>query len=120
VDATIGLPDLPDVPAWPSLAGSTHTPQLSSLVVVDFLDGNPATPRVCAYEGPAGAAWKPTGTTIDATGTIAIGPSATLIAIGDGYERIVREGDTYSLGAASGVLTFVSTPSPDGPSKGTA
>src|SRR6185369_2667773 len=44
VDATLGLPDLPNVIPWPSLAGSAHVLGLSSLVIVDFLDGNPATP----------------------------------------------------------------------------
>jgi len=47
VDATIGLPELNAVEYSPSVSGVTGTPKTGMACVVEFLDANPAKPRVC-------------------------------------------------------------------------
>jgi len=50
VDATIGLPDLNGVAFSPSVSGVTGTPTTGSGCVVEFLDANPAKPRIVGRE----------------------------------------------------------------------
>jgi hypothetical protein len=98
------LPPLARVEVW-GLGGAKVKPRPGSLVAVCFRDANPARPYVHALQPLALST--PTETTI----------SADTVKVGDGFARAVREGDTYTLGTATGVLTFVSTPDTNGASK---
>ncbi len=74
-------PELPNVDHW-SASGAASKPTAGSIVVVSFLDGDPGSPMIGAYEPLRFAGGAPTEATLDAT-TIKIGPtSATLIELG--------------------------------------
>lgn len=100
-------PPLPQrVPYAPALAGASCVVHAGTLAYVGFANADPGKPFLVRF----GAGASSTTTTIDA-GTV---------NIGDGYARIVREGDVYTVGAATGPITFVSTTDPNGPTKGKA
>ena len=104
VDATVA-PKLPTgVPYALSLAGSSCVPTQGTIAHVMFADGDPGQPVCVSFEGGGSS----TTTTINA-GTV---------NIGDGFAPLARVGDTYTLGTATGPLMFVSTPDPNGPTKG--
>lgn len=97
------LPILPAVDQW--LPGIRLTPNVGDQVIVQFRDANPTRP------GVVGAV--PLRTATPAAVTI----DAASVKLGDAFARLAREGDTYSLGTASGPLTFVSTLDPNGATK---
>jgi hypothetical protein len=120
VDATVA-PALPTgVPYAQALAGSSCVPTQGTIAHVMFADGDPGQPVCVGFERATavGVVVLPTAATIDATGAVNVGPSAGAVNLGDGFARLVREGDTYTLGTATGPLTFVSTLDPNGPTKG--
>lgn len=51
VRASPNLPDLVAVSMWPGVGGIKTTPQLSSIVMVDFAEGDPQRPRICRFVG---------------------------------------------------------------------
>lgn len=105
-DATFS-PQLPTrVPYAPALAGATCIVPQGTLAYVGFANADPSKPYLVRF----GAGATSTTTTIDA-GTV---------NIGDGFARIVREGDVYTVGVATGPITFVSTTDTNGPTKGRA
>lgn len=121
VDASVAPPLPKNVPWRPSLAGSTCIPKAGTLALVSFVNGDPTRPYVHAFDSTL-----PTEETIDASTYVHVGPTADKVLIGpnseavvtgSGFARMARVGDTYTLGTATGVLTFVSTPDPNGPTK---
>ena len=107
VRAASGMPDQLMVPAWPGVAGAHAEAAPGALVLVQFIDGDRGRPYVCAWSTRDDPAWRPTTLTLDATGTVKIGPSATAVEIagGDvtdisgGAGRVVRYGDPIVFGA---------------------
>ena len=107
------LPPLANVPVW-SLGGATVKPQAGALVVVLYLD-------VAAAPVAVGLAPSlPTATTIDAA-TMAIGPSASDVAIAGGsvvvaagveVGRVLRYGDVIAGPVAFGVPLTIAAPVP--------
>lgn len=123
VRAASGMPDVLMVPAWPGLAGAHAEATPGALVLVQFIDGDPGRPYVCAWSPRDDPAWRPTALTLDATGTVKVGPSATAVELagGDvtdisgGLGRVVRYGDPILFGppgqgtvAAGAVITHFS------------
>lgn len=100
-DATFS-PALPTrVPYAPSLAGSSCVVPVGTLAYVGFANADPSKPYLVRF-GPGLA----TSTTIDATDTIAVGPSASEVDLaggnvtdaGGGAGRVVRYGDPIVFG----------------------
>lgn len=109
VDISVA-PALPvGVPYAQALAGSSCIPAVGSIAHVMFADGDPGQPVCVGFEIPV--VNLPSEITINASGAV---------NLGDGFARLVREGDVYTLGTATGPLTFVSTVDPNGPTKGKA
>lgn len=105
-----GLPDVLPVSAWPGIAGASSQPQLGAIVVVAFFEGDPAQPFVTHYEPSEGAGFLPVSSTIDASGTVHIGPSAVAVQLAGGSDavapgaeagRVVRYGDTIMFPSGS-------------------
>uniref|UniRef100_A0A6M3ILM9 Uncharacterized protein n=1 Tax=viral metagenome TaxID=1070528 RepID=A0A6M3ILM9_9ZZZZ len=92
------LPALLSVRQLAGLGGGSCTPNVGAEVVVAFIDGDPGQPRIVAHDGPDGEAHVPADVTIDADGDIDLGA-----ALG----RVVREGDSITVGAAAGVVVIV-------------
>lgn len=109
-------PPLPTgVPYAPSLAGSSCVVPVGTLAYVGFANADPGKPYLVRF-----AQVTPTSTAVDASGTVTVGASGTAVVLGAPTtpQRFAREGDTYTLGTATGVLTFVSTPQASGSTKG--
>jgi len=111
------LPSLVGVPYRPSLAGSSCVPTKGTLVYVAFANADASRPVVLAF-GPT----VPSSATVDATGTLAVGPSAALTQLGSGSEpvapgselgRVVRYGDPVMVGVATGPISL--PPGPPAP-----
>jgi len=116
-------PQLPvRVPYAPSLAGSQCVVPQGTLAHVVFINGDGNRPRCVGFDLPLPLRVQdlPTSTTVDASGSLKVGPSASVVVVGDPTtpQRFAREGDVYTLGLASGPLTFVSTTQLSGPTKG--
>lgn len=80
--------EIPNVDHW-SASGASSRPVAGSLVVIAFLDGDPGSPMICAYQPLRTAGGAPTEATLDAT-TIKIGPTkATLIELGGGSAQFL-------------------------------
>lgn len=61
---------------------------LGSVVLVQFVEGDPAQPYICAFAAPDDGGWLPTTLTLDASSEVLVGA---------GLGRVLREGDTLSL-----------------------
>lgn len=108
-------PDAPAIACSPGLPGSSFTLPVGANIVVACLAGNPGNPVVVSY--PAGPL--PISVTIDATGAISIGPTATSVQLTNGIpeavtpmqavaqRRVVCYGDDVSVGTATGPLTLL-------------
>jgi len=70
------LPPLVGVPYRPSLAGSSCVPAKGTLVYVAFANADASRPVVVAF-GPT----VPSSATVDATGTLALGPSSSSVVL---------------------------------------
>jgi hypothetical protein len=95
--AANGLPELVGVEFSPGVPGCDVELQAGLEVLVDFVEGNRALPRVVAFAGHDQAAWTPTRLTLDAD-TIELGEDATsFVALHD-----LAEGELTTLKNAIG------------------
>lgn len=93
VAKSTGMPDLLFVDIWPGMAGAWAKLQPGTLVLVEFVDGDPGQPVVRSFATADDPAWKPIDVTIDATGTMKLGPSAARVDVADGTDTIATPGD---------------------------
>lgn len=117
VRAASGMPDQLMVPAWPGVAGAHAEATPGALVLVQFIDGDPGRPYVCAWSTRDDPAWRPATLTLDATETVAIGEEADDVLLGDAVAAVIREGDAVTIGAVSGVITTTGQGVPPAKSK---
>ncbi len=93
--------EIPNVDHW-SASGAGSKPQVGSIVVVSFLDGDPGSPMIGAYQPLRVAGGVPTLSTLDGT-IVRVGPSATLVEFAKGPLDIAypvgRVGDKVTLAA---------------------
>lgn len=97
-----GLPDLTGVPMRPGIPGARGVPVEGSLVLVQFIDGEPTEPYVAAFVGADSPDHVPEELEIDASDTVTVGASAGRVHVGgaEPYDapssqgRFVRYGDT--------------------------
>lgn len=104
-------PPLQPVSVFPGMAGLSALYKLSSHVIVALLNGDPGQPVVVGFDGSL-----PLGLTLDTTGVLALGPSASSVAIAGGGAGAARGGDV-AVGMlppnipVSGMVTIGGTPS---------
>jgi hypothetical protein len=99
---SLGLPDLPRVPMRPGLAGARNNVQLGSLVVVQFLNADPARPIVTGFDAPDSAGWRPMSTELQ------VDPLAGSVTIADGTLGVARQTDSVVAGPFGGTITTAS------------
>lgn len=113
--ADFPLPALVGVPYRGALAGASCVPARGTLAYVAFANQDSTRPVLVAF-GPT----VPEAATLDATGTLALGPSSSSVVLASGSEsvspadavgRFVRYGDPLTVGAATGVAAL---PGPTG------
>jgi hypothetical protein len=103
----VAPPDAPQLPeiklceVW-THGGAIASPALRTLAAVVFLDSRHTRP-VCVGLGPG----VPTASTVDASGTVSIGPSAAHVNVAAGLFGAAREIDpVVNLGLYSGMLYY--------------
>lgn len=100
VQPTKGLPDTLPLRVWTGMSGITSQLKLSSEVLVEFVSGDPAQPIVRGFSTEA----MPVSTTIDATSSVLIGPSAGIVALAGGAGPLVLDGPYTGLLSALATL----------------
>lgn len=101
VRVSSGMPDLRRAVVRPGVAGCRADVAMGSRVLVAFIDSDPARPIVVGFEDAEGSGFLSTTLSLDATDTVAVGPSADMVELGSGSEigvssptgRVLRWGD---------------------------
>jgi hypothetical protein len=75
------LPALANVPMVSGVPGVWGAPRVGSTVLVGFGDGLGTRPYVVGYDGPAADGKVPTSLTVDSSGGVTVGASATSITL---------------------------------------
>lgn len=99
-----GMPDLRSVRVRPGVAGCKASAALGSLVLVTFVDADPARPVVLAFDDADSPGFDPT--------LLELGKGATLTRIADGVpgvQGVARFGDAVVAGIFGGSITAAST-----------
>lgn len=102
-----GFPDVLPVSVAPGVSGAKSQLTLGSLVLVEFVDGDPAQPVITHLARPDDPGFLPVSTTIDASGDLSLGhriPANPTEAASS--KRPVCYGDPAVLGTATGVITL--------------
>ena len=95
---------LASVPQW--LPGGVQiSPLVGSECTVIFRDNDRRKPAIVSFTPLAGSV--PSKAQIDAL-LVVLGVSASAINLGTAAARLVREGDLYTIGIATGPIAFVS------------
>lgn len=96
VRVSLGLPDLARVPMRPGMPGARANVALGSLVLVQFINADPARPVVTGFDAPDNPGWTPL--IADLTGAqIRVGGPTALLGI-------ARTTDVIQAGPFSGVI----------------
>ncbi len=96
VSESPGLPNLMHVSVLPGVAGAAAVLTPGTVVLVAFVEGDPAQPVVTHFAAEGAAGWVPVSLAFDAETTISLGGSAT--------RGVARLGDTagpYLITSAS-------------------
>ncbi len=94
-------PDSTNVVVWPGMQGLSAVYKSSSFCRVVFLGASYSNPIVVSFDGST-----PTTVTIDASGTVDVGPSANAVNLAGGGNPVARVGDTvYVVGAFTGTVS---------------
>jgi hypothetical protein len=96
--------------AAPGIEGGLN---VGDKVLLVFVDNDAAQPMIVGHLPLRDG--KPASLKIDATGTIRIGASASLVSIGASLGGVPRYGDTVTIGSTVGVLVFTGPFVPQGP-----
>lgn len=97
------LPQQIKIPLRSGLLGEAVVAKIGVRCRVVFINADPTRPAVIGADGPPGTS------TIDATQTMNIAPSATAVVIGAGSAYAARVGDTVVAGGFTGTITTGST-----------
>lgn len=107
-----GFPDILPISIVPGVPGGKGEPAPGAIVLVSFIEGDPGMPVVTHFAGPGDPAFIPAAASLDASGTLRLGASATLTELGSGSEsppdatgRVIRYGDSVSVPGV-GVVIF--------------
>lgn len=99
-----GFPDVLPISIVPGLPGGKGEPAAGAIVLVSFIEGDPSMPIVTHFSRPDDPKFLPVNASLDATGTLELGASAALTALGSGSEvvgdatgRVIRYGDSVSV-----------------------
>jgi len=112
-----GLPDLLPISISPGMAGLNAQLGLGSTVLVQFVEGRRDMPMITHFAAPGDAGWRPVTLTLDASGTVFVGPSADMVELGSGTDtpanatgRVVRYGDQVLFPGSGGPAAIILNP----------
>ena len=113
IRVSTGMPDVQRVFVRPGVSGWKGSPALGSRCVVGFVNADPTFPVVLSFEDPDGSGFLPTSSTVDTTGSLALGPSASGVALAGGGAAVGRVGDAIGMGVLqAGPYTVTQTTPP--------
>lgn len=104
-----GFPDVLPVQLQAGMPGGKGKPALGSIVLVQFIEGDPTMPIVTHFARPDDAAFVPTEAALDASALLELGKSADTVKLADGVLPVVRVGDAVQAGPFSGTAVGGST-----------
>lgn len=93
-----GLPDVLPVSMVPGTAGTWASLTQGAIVLVSFIEGDPAQPIVTHFSTKADPGWKPVRLELDASNVVTIGETADFVYLGP-----IAGGNTRPLARAAGV-----------------
>jgi hypothetical protein len=103
--STLSLPALTSVSLSPGILAQLVTPAATGARCrIRFVNGDPMRP-ICVGVDAA-----PVDATVDATGTLALGPSAAAVTLAGGSAPIARDGHAVTILLPPGALVGVLTP----------
>lgn len=97
VRVSTGLPDVKAVLPRPGVAGAKGQPALGSRVIVAFVNADPTNPVVIAYENAEAGGFLPLSVTLDASGSVHLGPSASSVDLAGGGQKVARNTDPVKV-----------------------
>jgi hypothetical protein len=101
---SIGLPVLTGVALRASVLGELVTgAAVGALALIEFVNGDPTRPICVSLSSPAQTA------TVDATGTLTLGPSAQSIELAGGLAPVARQGDAVTVYLGTGTTPISGT-----------
>lgn len=103
-----GLPDILLVPVHPGMAGLAAELTPGTIVLVEFIEGDPRLPIVTHFAAEDEPGFLPVELAIDATNKVRVGAAAGAVELGSAAAPVIRDGDTVSVGATAGVISLVS------------
>ena len=101
-DTTIGLKAITNVPLRASILGETVLPKVGARCLVQFVNGDPCRPVVVSCDPT------PQTATVDATGTVNVGPSAESVSLAGGAGGTIVLNTPYSTYLGQSVI-FIGT-----------
>lgn len=113
-DTTLGLPPITGLPLSPSILGEVVAgAAVGCTALVQFVNGDPTRPEVVSLSLPSSSS------TVDATGTLFLGPGAQQVQLAGGTAPVARVGDAVTVyldptpipvtGTIDGVTPFTGT-----------
>lgn len=103
-------PDLPTrVPYSPSLAGSSCVVPAGTLAYVGFANGDGGKPYLVRF-----GSGLPTSSTVDATGSVNVGASASKVLAGSATRWALGDGDVVTFNGFTGPIVWNAAGTPSG------
>jgi hypothetical protein len=100
VNPAVGVPDLIPLSPWSGLSGLSTTPAPSQEVLVGFENADPGLPRIVSYSLDG----MPISSTLDASATVKIGPSAASVQLAGGAGTLAK--GAWATALQTALLTF--------------
>lgn len=104
-----GFPDTLPLRMQTGVPGTKGVPALGSVVLVQFIEGDPSMPIITHFARPDEPGFVPVSATLDASTLLELGESAAQVKIADGLLGAARVGDAVQAGAFSGTIVAGST-----------
>ncbi|MCC6557196.1 MAG: hypothetical protein IT372_29950 [Polyangiaceae bacterium] len=97
VDKAPGLPNVLPVPVHTGMAGISAQLTPGSMVLVEFVEGDPGQPVITHFSTKDEPGFLPVELALDATDKVRIGETASAVELGAAAGVVVRHGDTIVI-----------------------
>jgi hypothetical protein len=107
VNKKSGFPDALPISLWPGSPGATGEPALGSLVLVQFIEGDPTMPIVTHFNSPQNSTYfVPVKASLDASTLLQLGASSDAVEVGKtALLAAARQTDAVQAGPFAGTIT---------------
>jgi hypothetical protein len=109
VKSGTGWPDVLPITPYPGLPGAESVLTPGCIVLVQFIELDPAQPVVTHFSPKSDGAFLPISVAIDADALVSIGATATQVQLASGVLGAARQTDAVQAGPFGGIITGGST-----------